>query len=871
MSFLDYYLDRKEGIINPSPFAEMAAPSIKMGGEDVYEKRKVPVFLDQDDIDYLYQFPPAFWSQALSYRYGNLIYESHKATGEKTKLKDVQDVVLQKGGRGGGQILFKGIDTKINSLYHKLTADVDDEMLSTIGKSPEDRAKYAEEMKRRALHYYGFVLEGFKKSTTKPQLGASKGYIMLTKHDASKRLGSLRHGIQEGWLGEHPKDATYQQVSFAGGRSKKKTWVHSYDELSELPGSGRKYGRTKDGKRIWYAYKKQAGKWGLVKFRDFLPVLKPATMVDSHAVRSYNEKMRHHKQIVNDIGDENFETYYQVANPSLRPQWEKRLENLNGWFEKPENQKPKRGEDKKQTERREKTKERKRILNVLGSVNAASELIKKDGGNPKELYQDPDVLRKYLQRIAENLHGEAKMVQKAASRYDLHDWNVHHFNPNFHNLHTSATGFGTINVNWQQKEAVHGALLKMGVDPEDFWNTASQYIVGNGSEVAQRPGKRKKKGQEDAPDPGPLVAGINMAFRKGTIMNDAPVYAAMAKNWQGIFDNAKNYLRGFIGSKNFYPFMRQYNMFVQDQYDTTTISPAFRKMEVVARNKGYDFVIMVYQLKSRMANEPQKKEGINLGDVLNSEHLNNKLDQDAQEIVKLILWNRTNRPYDPDEPSHGDPGRTTHDISWLHRIMDEDVQSRILQAVQAEKTAVATAMTQLQNADEGQKRLTKTIIDTGVAYQLFRHVYYWTKQQLGEPYTELEANAFANRAIDGYLQKRGSLPSVSTTPSVPKAIRTQANPEMAQSDRQVEYLAKLNAFLQHANTKAILDKKSPSFDPQKRAFLDKIVQDKQLGHILVQKKLEEIDGKQAVVKNKPNTSRRGPRTKKAGIGQATLF
>ena len=83
-SFKDYVNYRSKMSV-----LEMAADPIvikdaKGKERKIVEVRKTPIFMDQDDIDYLKNFPPVLWVQALQKRYGELLYKAHKA---KKKVK----------------------------------------------------------------------------------------------------------------------------------------------------------------------------------------------------------------------------------------------------------------------------------------------------------------------------------------------------------------------------------------------------------------------------------------------------------------------------------------------------------------------------------------------------------------------------------------------------------------------------------------------------------------------------------------------------------------------------------------------------------------------------------------------------------------
>lgn len=876
-SFLNYFLDRQDGTI--TPFDEMAAPAVKFGKQEHEERRKAAIWIDQDDIDYLYQFPPSFWSQAMAYRYGPLLFKAAKAADQGRQIKDVQHVPL----KYKGDIMFGNIDTRINHLHEKLTSDVDDEWFSRSGKSDEEKEHY----RQQGGGHAGFSLKDAQMSKKHKGLGASEGYVAVTMQVAQKRLAHLIKSIDEGWFGEKPGDADHRLVTFGGG-GKSDVWVHKPEEMSQLPGQGEKYGRDSEGRRIWYYHRKEKDKTVRKKRKEFLPVLKPAVMVDASSVRRHNSMMKQHKQIEANLDEHDFDLYLQAVNPSTRQMLEREISEIDAYL----NRQGKSKEHDKETrqDHRERRNRKSEIQDCIGAVDMAIELAKKDGKQRTDL-ENADTLREYLGLVSRQLHSGAKKTQKNATRYDQHDWNVHHFNPEYQNLHTSVTGFGTMNVNWNQRERVHGGLMQLGIDPESFWHDIHGYLVQAGTApmgqqregedtgtpeipyTSARPGGGKTHGLKalDAEQSqiayGHLGNGINTYLRKPHLYQ-SPAWYAMMANWWDIFQNASLYLRNQIGGKNFLEFGRVYNQWKSGKADEGVVQQAFIQMEKGAKKAGYNYAAMVYQLKRRMPMESldvESESGETLGNLLSGE--DNKISNAARQII----YNRKIRPADVTQAGDFTTG---HDISVLKQIMSKEVAQEVKQAMGQESGVISTAVAQLgPEASSDEREMTKHIVDTGLTFQLYRHVFIWAHNQSGVPWTLPQANEFAFKAAQRHVAGRGGKQyGGEVTPSrkdstakiamgqkeqeaalrkqmkLPAAARQQApGTVLPQGEGEIDYqqqaekLMKMAKIVSHPQTLRWVNPDDDQFRPEMRAAFEKVVQDRQLGYPIIAKVLKKVD------------------------------
>lgn len=854
MSFLDYYLQRTDGL----QFKEMSADPALFGGEQIEEKRKTPIFLDQEDIDYLYQFPPALWKQALAYRYGPLLKMAYESNDRGRKIPDVHNVTLnyRRGRQKAQPIIFPRINTQINSLYHKLTATVDDNMYSKLTR--EQKQQYIDHATKNKLGSLGYVLRGFKQGK---DMSASHGFIGLDPKVARTRLASLYKANQEGWLGEVPPTAVKKKMTMGGG-GKTDMWVHSYDDLKTLPGQGKLFGRTKDGKRVWYGYDKNTHEQ--IPITDHLPVLRPAAMVNTRAYKDYNGKMMLNQQIAKDLSKGDVQKYINAMNPVVVVDYQRRIEQLRSWLES--NKKPVRGSDVNSQKRTQYKNELNDLLGTLRVVDKVKRYAEHDKISEQQLHQ-PQVFHEYLRKLSGDLVTKAKEIQQTTDKYDVHDWNIHHFNPGLPNAHTSWTGFGTINPNWQQPETVHGGLLRLGIKPEDFWSDVKQYLVQAGTDTSddgEVPVVKDFFDSSKLAQSGDLARGMNQYLSAGRVYG-SPAWYAITKNWWSVFENAANYLRNKLGSKNFLPYARLYDKHKKNKANEDDLKQALNFMKKGAFQAGFNYAGMVFQLKNRMGGGTSPG-GVDLDSLITG---SKQLQMASQQIA--TNWNRRLRPEDPNFAGHQDHGRTSHAIPLLHQMLDEELDREVTQAVKSDAGTVATAVHQLgPQADEQEKKMTQDIVATGLAFVVYRHIYIYTKNQDGQKWTLADANEFASRATDVWMQKHGMRKfggqiKVSSKKGNAYAV-AQRNVDDEAKLKQMQNLGyqgkqpgvtapksgtdhhkqaeQLMVMAKMADNKKILEqlqKNSPTYNDSLRKYFDKWVADKNLGWPIISQILNRVD------------------------------
>ena len=313
-SFSDYINKRSDLTVSEMAYDPMTWKNEDGTEETVEEIRKAPIFFDQDDIEYLYQFPPQYWSSALQKRYGILLQKAHEAQQSSSKFNDIQDVVVSRV-KGGKDIAFR-VNTNVNELLDKITSDVDDVKLSqlrlkdpTSGESGRDSyIKHLEEKKKEGKRYgaHGFVLKNWKRDG---KVSVAEGYVEQDQKTIAKRLGTLYQAIEDGWLDEDIEKTdpeaikNKQKINFGGGGERKLPVFQP-----GAPAARNSLVDTDGEVKVWVT---TSGK----KIRGYLPILKPAFMVDTNAVEAHSFAKTARQQIDSDLrSDDGLREYYSIID-----------------------------------------------------------------------------------------------------------------------------------------------------------------------------------------------------------------------------------------------------------------------------------------------------------------------------------------------------------------------------------------------------------------------------------------------------------------------------------------------------------------------------------------------------------------------------
>jgi hypothetical protein len=516
MSFLNYYSARKS--LNILTEMSKDALQFKGGGKEgkkIDEKRKTPIFIDWDDIRYLTQFPPAFWSTALAYRYSDLLFAAEHGIVAGKPIPDVQDVTLPH--KAGTKVIFRGVNTGINKLHDKLTKDTNDLLFSKLGKEDAHKKEY----KDKGHGYYGFVM-GDPRITAKSK--TTKGMVGMDARVVTKRLGTLRQGVREGWLSHdnkshgwqdnvkaHDSDAKLLKMNFGGG-GKNPTYVYGGNKLRSILNNLKSQEMNvpdkvlPNGKTVWNATLiAKDGSQRPIEIPGNLPILFPSKMIDNKSKNDFENVWAMRKQIGAALSDPNkLNQYYKlISDPHLSSQ----ITNIKTELEQ---SKTLSGAQRKQLQSR---------LDLLNRASAIrGQLVSKlqeDGkldllkGGPANV----EAIKKYLEGMKAGFETQAKEIQHKSEKLDLHDFNTHYFNPStaegskqrkYTRPHkNNYTGYGTVHVNNQQKAAIHGGQSGMWEDEglQELLGTAGNHQVPNsyrsavGSEFV--PYVRKKTYNDD--------------------------------------------------------------------------------------------------------------------------------------------------------------------------------------------------------------------------------------------------------------------------------------------------------------------------------------------------------------------------------------
>jgi hypothetical protein len=465
-SFKDYVKYRSNVSV-----LEMAADPIvikdtKGKERKIVEVRKTPIFMDQDDIDYLKNFPPVLWVQALQKRYGELLHKAHKAK-EEGKLFNDSDLSVVVEYRKN-ILEFKVNNAKINDLYDRLSGDTDDETYGKLRvKDPELQQKYlrgrTHSEKGNRLGPYAFNFSNYTRKKVKTKSGKEKeigygdGWVEPDVRTVRRVLGSWLEGIQDGWYDDKVSDQDQvAQIDFQSGIKKKlpvedqKTWVAGRDFF------------VKKGK--------------IQQIKSWVPKVFPSVMVPSRKFSKHKRLKRVFELVKNDLEGTRFEDYIQLIDlesPELINQ--EKLNEILEQINKIKLEKDKSGEDKVEKTSTKKLNEK---LARLEKIKIAANYIKnnknrfekylkeeiskvKDDSDDAKTNAVQSAMSKFLSDVSRVTERVLKRLRKNTSRYDVHQWNAAHLNPRETSPQKNWTGIGTMHVNKQQNEKIYSSLVKI--------------------------------------------------------------------------------------------------------------------------------------------------------------------------------------------------------------------------------------------------------------------------------------------------------------------------------------------------------------------------------------------------------------------------
>lgn len=431
-SFKDYIKIRSALV------SEMAVAPIKRGDKELRSHVKTPVQFDRDDINFLKQFPPEFWAQALNRRYSILLYQTYELHQEGKRMPENFDVEVI--GKGGTRIRFPVKNAKMNDLYEELDGAEDATRYSQLNVddlADEDsiRKKYYSnpdgsersritiaDGREKKLSKYGFDLEDLVlKSPTKGNPfyeGHAKGYVVPGKVVCREIIQQATNHLDQGWHDDEI-EGTRGEVYFGGdvggrGKSSGKT-----KNLPIVPGSeGTTWavtGITRNGKKV------------LKTFSSAIPDIQPGYHVDASTRKQSDEYLEISKELNHRISSRNFDDYINLLSDNFKnnPGFEdldiidkKEIEKLNYILSS-------KGLEKKELIRTKKLLEFSAYLddekNKKEFINLYKTLYKISDSEKTALV---NTIQKTLEKVVDFIHQKRIDVIKNAKRYNVHQWNA---------------------------------------------------------------------------------------------------------------------------------------------------------------------------------------------------------------------------------------------------------------------------------------------------------------------------------------------------------------------------------------------------------------------------------------------------------------
>ena len=472
-SFYDFLAARDLSI-----YAEMARPDTKFKGSDDSHSvsSRTPIFTDEYDIMYLYQFPPAFWAAAMAARYNRFLYEA-KVKGDE--YNDKQDVALP--GGGGTTVIFKNRNTFAKHLVDKIQRDVDVNFFRKHGKEIHDIEKHnkeAEEHRKAGRDLGGHIGASLEdpvpikqKISSRPvkstgamkdkyeDIWRAKGFTPILQNSMSARLKAWQEASSEGWL--RPLDDSHKMLSYnsRGGmgrtagdekKVKKEASVRSYhsftgDNLKDIHDRMHTLGANQfrldddslaDGLVSWPDVTIRQNKTGReVSYSSFtgdkgingdkkgkpssagepLPVLFDGTAIHSHDVDAYKSAKKSLEQLQN-VEQKDIEA---MQDPNLINNINKLREEIsrkdtqNTWEINPDTD-----ESKERLSAVQKLSYMESLLKIRNLVNAKF---------PNQQINLRNV-QAVLPTLTKDIRSEMESIKKNARRYKEHHWNTHEYN-----------------------------------------------------------------------------------------------------------------------------------------------------------------------------------------------------------------------------------------------------------------------------------------------------------------------------------------------------------------------------------------------------------------------------------------------------------
>jgi hypothetical protein len=493
-SFKDYVNYRSKMSV-----LEMAAKPIvikdpKGKERKIVEVRKTPIFMDQDDIDYLENFPPVLWSKALQKRYGELLYKAHKAKEQNKEFNDSRiaiDIPYKKH-------VYRFIvqNSKMNDLYDRLSGDTEDESYASLGvNDPDLEKKYLRDRTHskhgNRLGPYAFNFSGFKRRSVKTrfgkeaELGQGDGYVEPNLTVIKNILGKWLDDHASGWYSDDDEKDEFEKVDFNGFEKKlpvrgsEREWVEGIDyfHLKSIPYEKTVTVGSKEEGTQKKVRKSVENKKFIKSFRSHMPAIKPAVMFPASHFKRHEKMKGAYDLIYDDLKMSEFSDYMNIIdlesedllNPVALDNVKKEVQELELEKEKLESRE-KKNDDKVKKLNKKLYKYEKILIaakHIKNNKKRFERYFQQEIAKAKKIGTIDDetkqmavqnALGKFLEDVSKVTRKVLRRIRKRTPRYGVHQWNAAHFNPGETPPQKNWIGSGTVQVNKQQNEAVYEAL-----------------------------------------------------------------------------------------------------------------------------------------------------------------------------------------------------------------------------------------------------------------------------------------------------------------------------------------------------------------------------------------------------------------------------
>jgi len=486
-TYADYILSRE----NNANLFEMPVPPTSFKdrdtgefGDDVHVSTNAPMFMDREDIYYLYQFPRKYWTDAMYARYNRYLPQAK----ENPNFNDIQDVVIT--GHRGVRLVFHNRNTFAKHLVDKIERTVDVDHFKSSNKTPQDYQQHQELLAKHRQNkvdmggYMGATLSDpkrFKPNEDADEVLVFRGMVAPNKEVVGTVINKWMQGSSEGWLADLSKrEHQRTKVKAAGGRgggSELATFTgKSLDAIqAKMKEAGAvPFETDRNHMCVWPNVTVEA-KSGTKRFAYFggeienpiqgspLPVLFPGKEIHSHDIHAHEnekkflEKLKSMKgsdlqQIRGDLPAEIKALEDEIIRRDLARNWE--------------------------TEDQDESDERSDMLVKIENLKSLNDYRSWFKNRHPGVEITPEAIDKSLGEYQDVLKQKMQDRQLKSRKYDAYDWNVHRFNRSrnphdplnvgmgnptkfgsrkYENItRGKTTGFGTFWPNRQSPSLIHG-------------------------------------------------------------------------------------------------------------------------------------------------------------------------------------------------------------------------------------------------------------------------------------------------------------------------------------------------------------------------------------------------------------------------------